>query len=137
MPKDVRILTVDDEIDFCSVIQGYLMRIDSYELFLCHSGKDALQLLETEPQFDIVLLDLKLPDMNGFKVMQHILKQQVGTLVIIMTGYASLESATEALRQGAYDYLTKPFQGKNSSKRFKMPSPIKKWFRPGNLRRIS
>jgi PAS domain S-box-containing protein len=111
MPKDIRILTVDDEVDFCNVIQGYLTRIDSYELFVCHSGNDAFQLLGAELPFDVVLLDLKLPDMNGFKIMQHILKQNAGTLVIIMTGYASLESATEALRQGAYDYLTKPFSG--------------------------
>lgn len=111
MTNEIRILTVDDEIDFCTVIQGYLMRIDSYELTLCHSGEAAFQILDSQPPFDIVLLDLKLPDMNGFKIMQHILKQKAGTLVIIMTGYASLESATEALRQGAYDYLTKPFSG--------------------------
>ncbi len=109
MAEKIRILTVDDEVDFCTIIKGYLEGIATYKLAFCHSGIEALRILDHAPLFDIVLLDLKLPNMSGFKIMQQIFKKNAGTLVIIITGYASLESATEALRQGAYDYLTKPF----------------------------
>ena len=60
--------------------------------------------------FDLVLLDIVMPDMNGHQLMGHINSQTPETLVIILTGHASVESAIESLRRGAYDYLRKPFE---------------------------
>jgi len=108
MSARAKVLIVDDEPSFCKVIHT-ILRGDDYEVCSVGCGNEALGLIDTSPAFDVVLLDLNLPDMNGFKVMGHLSKQTPDTLVVIMTGYASLVSATEALRCGAYDYLTKPF----------------------------
>jgi signal transduction histidine kinase len=108
MSAKARLLIVDDEPSFCRVIQAFL-RGEAYELHTVGCGQEALDVINESPDFDVVLLDLNLPDMNGFKVMEYLSQYAPETLVIIMTGYASLESATEALRCGAHDYLTKPF----------------------------
>jgi PAS domain S-box-containing protein len=108
MSAETRVLIVDDEPEFCSIIEKFL-RNESYELHFANCGREALRLFDEDPAFDVVLLDLNLPDMNGFKVMGYLAEHFPETLVVIITGYASLESATEALRCGAYDYLTKPF----------------------------
>jgi signal transduction histidine kinase/FixJ family two-component response regulator len=103
-----RVLIVDDEPSFCKVIQS-LLKGENYDLHTVGCGQEAIGIIDASPDFDVVLLDLNLPDMNGFKVMGYLSEHSPETLVVIMTGYASLESATEALRCGAYDYLTKPF----------------------------
>lgn len=108
MSAIARVLIVDDEPSFCKVVHT-LLRGEDYELHTVGCGQDAIDIIEKINGFDVVLLDLNLPDMNGFKVMDYLSKHAPETLVVIMTGYASLESATEALRCGAYDYLTKPF----------------------------
>ena len=108
MSAGTRVLIVDDEPEFCSIVRKFL-RNENYELYSVDCGQEALRLFNEEPVFDVVLLDLNLPDMNGFKVMGYLAEHFPDTLVVIITGYASLESATEALRCGAYDYLTKPF----------------------------
>lgn len=108
MSARASVLIVDDEPSFCRVIHR-LLKGEEYDLHTVGCGLEAIDVIDASPDFDVVLLDLNLPDMNGFKVMGHISEHAPGTLVVIMTGYASLESATEALRCGAYDYLTKPF----------------------------
>ena len=108
MPTETRVLIVDDEPEFCRVIQT-LLKGEPYKVYVAECGQEAFRILNEAPAFDVVLLDLNLPDMNGFKVMEHLSVHCPDSLVVIMTGYASLESATEALRCGAYDYLTKPF----------------------------
>lgn len=108
MAAGTRVLIVDDEPEFCSIIRKFL-KGETYELHSVGCGQEALRLLNEASAFDVVLLDLNLPDMNGFKVMGYLAEHFPDTLVVIITGYASLESATEALRCGAYDYLTKPF----------------------------
>jgi len=108
MSAGTRVLIVDDEPEFCSVVRKFL-KGETYELYSVDCGQDALHLFGEAPAFDVVLLDLNLPDMNGFKLMGYLAEHFPDTLVVIITGYASLESATEALRCGAYDYLTKPF----------------------------
>ncbi len=108
MSAQARVLIVDDEPPFCKMIQDFLWEED-YELTTVECGGEALHAIDESADFDVVLLDLKLPDMNGFKVMEYLSEHAPETLVVIMTGYATLESATEALRCGAYDYLCKPF----------------------------
>jgi len=71
------------------------------------SGEEALRAMEREP-FDLVLLDLRMPGTDGISVLRHIKRCWPDSEVIIITGYATVESAKEAIRLGAYDYLTKP-----------------------------
>jgi len=72
------------------------------------SGQKALQLLERDPT-DVLLLDLRMPGMNGLSVLETVRERFPDLVVIIMTGYGSVQSAVEAIKKGAYDYLTKPF----------------------------
>ncbi len=103
-----KVLIVDDDHRMCDSLKE-LLRCKSYELEKSNSAKEAIEYLEKDI-FDLVLLDIFMPDENGYKVMDYITSQSLDTLVIIMTGHASVESAIEALRKGAYDYLKKPFE---------------------------
>ena len=103
-----KILIIDDEPRMCQSLKE-LLSSQNYELNTANSAKEAIEFLNNN-RFDLILLDLCLPDMNGYHVMDHISKQGIGTLVIVLTGHASEESAIEALRRGAYDYLKKPFE---------------------------
>ena len=103
-----KILIVDDEPRMCQSLKE-LLAGQNYELHTGNSAREAIEFLNNN-SFDLILLDLCLPDMNGYYVMDHISRQSLGALVIILTGNASEESAIEALRRGAYDYLKKPFE---------------------------
>lgn len=103
-----RVLIVDDE----ELIRASLKsaaKEEGYEAFLAENGHEALQLVE-EIYPELVLLDLKLPDMNGIDVLKKIKNLNENILVIIITGYASVESAVKAIKLGAYDYIKKPFK---------------------------
>lgn len=102
------ILVVDDE----EFIRQNLLRIfkeEHYKVHLVNDGTTALQTVGKE-NIDICLLDLNLPDMNGLDVLRRVKKEQPDLLVIIITGYASVESAVKAIKLGAYDYIKKPFK---------------------------
>ncbi len=107
MVISAKILIVDDEPGICqsllSLLQGH--RFDGR---IASSGQEAMALLE-KYKFDIALVDLFLPDISGRKLMENIKKIGPDIAVIIMTGNASIDSAVKTLRQGAYDYLRKPF----------------------------
>jgi len=103
-----KILIIDDEPRMCQSLKE-LLSSQNYELNTANSAKEAIEFLNNN-SFDLILLDLCLPDMNGYHVMDHISQQGLEALVIVLTGYASEESAIEALRRGAYDYLKKPFE---------------------------
>ena len=80
-----------------------------YEIHTANSGQEARDALATL-RFDLALLDIVMPDMDGHQLMDHISLRNPDTMVIAITGHASLESAVSALRRGAYDYLRKPFE---------------------------
>jgi PAS domain S-box-containing protein len=103
-----RILIVDDEPRMCDSLKT-LLSDQGYEIHTSHSGKNALEYL-AKNDFDLVILDMFMPDVDGSHVMDHINRQSPDTLIIVMTGHASVESAVTALKGGAYDYLTKPFE---------------------------
>ncbi len=105
MPK---ILIVDDEPRMCESLK-YLLSTQDYEIFTALSGQEATGHL-TRHVFDIALLDIQLPDMDGHQLMDHINSRASETSVIVITGNANLDSAVAALRRGAYDYLRKPFE---------------------------
>ncbi|MCB0156050.1 MAG: response regulator transcription factor [Anaerolineae bacterium] len=104
MPHQV--LVVDDENTFRYFLALHL-KDAGYGVSEAASGQAALRLI-AEKQFEVALVDLRLPDMNGLEVMRQLRQTTPQTSVIILTGYATLDSAIEALRQGAHDYLTKP-----------------------------
>ena len=100
------ILIVDDEPGIRLMLRE-ILRDTGHQVTAVASGKDALAQL-TQTEFDLALIDLHLGDMNGLSVLQALKAQYPDTVVIILTGYASLETAVEALRNGAHNYLFKP-----------------------------
>jgi two-component system, sensor histidine kinase and response regulator len=100
------LLVVDDE-ESVAVTMGAILEMDGYQVAISTSGADALKRLR-EDTFDLVLTDLRLDDVDGLSIVSEVCRIQPDTVSIILTGYASLESAIKALREGAYDYLIKP-----------------------------
>lgn len=103
----MRILVVDDE----AVIRDALKRILGDQHFfveICSSGYGAIELLQKQ-NFDLIVTDLKMPGMNGIEVLKAVKTLQPNVPVIIITGYAAVDTAVEAMKCGAFDYLSKPF----------------------------
>jgi len=103
-----KILVVDDELRMCDSLE-VLLSGEGYEVHTGNSGKEAIEHL-SKNGFDLVLLDIVMPEMDGHEVVRYVNSQDLDSLVIFMTGHASVDSAIEALRGGAYDYLRKPFE---------------------------
>ncbi|HTD68859.1 MAG TPA: sigma-54 dependent transcriptional regulator [Gemmatimonadales bacterium] len=103
----VRILVVDDEHTLRESCAGVL-RHEGYGVTLCGRGQDGLELLKRRA-FDVVLVDLYMSQVDGLSLLRAALATNHDTIVIVMTGNPSVESSVEALRQGAFDYLPKPF----------------------------
>lgn len=105
-----RILIVDDEE---GVRESFKLILgESYSLAFAANTADAAVKLETDP-FDLVMLDIKMPKMNGLEFLKEIKKKRPRLPVIIVTGYESVETAQAALRNGARDYIPKPFDPKD------------------------
>jgi two-component system response regulator AtoC len=103
-----RVLVVDDE-ESIRVMLRAMLRKREYEVAIAANGVEALEEMEREVP-DLVLVDLKMPGMTGLELMAVMRERGFESVVIIMTAYGSLESAEEAMKAGAYDYLTKPFK---------------------------
>ena len=101
-----RILIVEDEATLRANIQRFLERA-GHVVSSVETGTDAIQLLD-QREFDVVLTDLRLPGADGFAVLDRARTVSPDCVVLLMTAYASLESAVDALRRGAHDYLLKP-----------------------------
>jgi len=103
-----RILIIDDEQEFVTIILKRLRRrgIDCMAAF---NGNEAISMIRAH-QFDAVLLDMRLPDMDGISVLREILNIRPGTRVLILTGHASIETGREGIALGAFDYLLKPVE---------------------------
>ncbi len=107
-PQEYHILVVDDERDIRDGSERILTR-KGYAVTKASNGEEALQRVE-ETRFAIVLLDLKMPGMDGLEVLRLIRASHPETLVIVITGYATIETAIEAMKLGAYDFIPKPFK---------------------------
>lgn len=101
-----KILVVDDE-EIMRRSLGDILRLEGYQVQTVSSGEAALKVLKRE-SFDLMLLDLKMPGMDGLEVLQEVSHIAPDTMVILLTAHGSLESAIEALRHEAFDYLLKP-----------------------------
>ncbi len=100
------ILIVDDEHDIQNMLESFLTELD-YNVSLATNGQQALQCFsETHP--DIVLLDVKLPEISGIEVLQKIKKANPSTSVIMLSGHSSIDLSNQTLEMGAFDYVAKP-----------------------------
>ena len=104
--KGSKILLVDDETAFTANMSK-LLNSRGYRVTTADSGQAAIGLLDEE-DFDVIVLDLKMPGMDGIATLREIQKQGLFTETLILTGHGSIDTALEAVKLGAYDYLTKP-----------------------------
>jgi DNA-binding NtrC family response regulator len=102
-----RILIVDDEVNICRNCEKILTKMDC-KVSIAQNGQEALSMIEAEP-FDVVVTDLKMSRMGGMEVLRRVMEKDPAIRVIVMTGYASVSSAVEVMKIGAFDYLPKPF----------------------------
>ncbi len=102
-----RILVVDDEPDICKALR-FLLEREQYQVSCAISGEEAIDLLQKE-SFDVVLSDLKMGRIDGIAVLEKVKELSPDIPVIIMTAFGSIESAVEAMKSGATDYIIKPF----------------------------
>ena len=102
-----RLLVVDDEENIVLTISEVL-RLEGYEVDVASSGRAAVTLLDRGPEYDLVLTDLHMDEGDGLSLLQEVRGRAPLTIVVVLTGFAAVESAIAALRHGAYDYLAKP-----------------------------
>ena len=104
--KGSKILLVDDEVVFTKNMSKLLVN-RGYHVTAVNRGDAAIRAME-EDDFDVVVLDLKMPGMDGITTLKEIKKLGLFTETLILTGHGSIDTALEAIKLGAYDYLTKP-----------------------------
>lgn len=104
--KGAKILLVDDEEVFVRNMSK-LLTARGYKVVTANSGDAAIRILE-EQSVDVIVLDLKMPGMDGLMTLKEIQKLGLFTQTLMLTGHGSIDSALEAVKLGAYDYLTKP-----------------------------
>lgn len=106
--ENIRLLLVDDEVDFRQTIAKRLTKrgIAPEE---AGNGKECLSILDTKPM-DVVVLDVKMPGMNGIEVLEHIKEKHPETEIILLTGHASTRDGVAGIKSGAFDYLSKPVE---------------------------
>jgi DNA-binding NtrC family response regulator len=123
MIPTANILVVDDDPLICKQLKKVLTH-DGHQVLTVQSGEAALEHIAAQ-EFDVALIDLKLKGIGGMKVLDTLRQQSPTTVAIILTGHATLETVSKALRQGAHDYLFKPCRAKE----------LRKSVRDGLLRR--
>ena len=108
MDNKAKLLIVDDEkIALKSLL--HIMKKEGYEVVGTHNGSNALKLID-EKEFDVVLTDLRMEKVDGMQILKRCRELYPDIEVVMITGYATVQSATEAMKKGAYDYITKPFK---------------------------
>lgn len=102
-----KILVIDDE-PIVRISCERTLAPEGYDVTLTASGKEGLEIMEKET-FGLVLLDLKMPDMDGIEVLDNIKEKWPDTKVVMVTGYSTVDTAVQALRFGAFNFIEKPF----------------------------
>ncbi len=103
---NIKVLIADDEIEFASTLVTRL-QLRKFNTAMATSGEDALSAIEQD-QPDVLLLDLKMPDIDGLEVLAKLKQVYPAIQVIILTGHGSFETGQEGMKLGAYDYVMKP-----------------------------
>ena len=104
-----RILAVDDELDMLTLIKMIIEGYSKHQVTTTNTPMEVAELLSKE-QFDLIITDLKMPGMDGMELLDLAKKYDKDVLVLMVTAFGSLESAEEAVRKGAFDYISKPFR---------------------------
>ena len=102
-----RVLIADDEKGIRDILAEYMSEMN-FEIETAVNGQDALNKFSTT-HFDMVLSDLIMPEMDGMELLKRIKQKDEDVIFIMITGYPTIQTAVEAIKSGAYDYLTKPF----------------------------
>ncbi|MGB3584977.1 MAG: sigma-54 dependent transcriptional regulator [Tunicatimonas sp.] len=101
-----RVLIIDDDPSFCTLLRNFLKK-NNYETQEAYSAKEGIRAVY-DHTFDIILIDYRLPDMDGLELLKNIKKRYLHIPVIIMTNYANIKTAVKAMQLGAFEYVTKP-----------------------------
>lgn len=107
MKKIGQVMVVDDEENIREVLSGYLQSL-GYSVVTAVDGEDALSKFK-RGSFDLIVSDLLMPTIDGLELLKKIREQDRDVIFLMITGYPSIETAVEAIKKGAYDYITKPF----------------------------
>jgi len=107
MSENRQILVVDDEEDVRDTLHNVLKSMN-YVPFVAGSGAEALEILK-ENQIDVVLSDLYMPEMDGIELLKRVRAMDKKVIFLMITAHPTIETAVDAIKKGAYDYLTKPF----------------------------
>jgi two-component system response regulator PilR (NtrC family) len=102
-----RVMVVDDEENIREILTNYLESL-GYEVVTAQDGEDALNKFEVGG-FDLVISDLLMPNIDGLQLLKKVREIDRDVIFLMITGYPSIETAVEAIKKGAYDYITKPF----------------------------
>ncbi len=105
-----KILVCDDEKGVRESLR--LILSDKYDLLFAENGKETMDLLQDNPDIKAILLDIKMPEINGMDTLKQIRASNNDIAVIIITGYQSVETASQSINTGATYYITKPFESK-------------------------
>ncbi|HHT9111794.1 MAG: sigma-54-dependent Fis family transcriptional regulator [Planctomycetes bacterium] len=105
--SNISVLIIDDEVDMCDMLSHVLGR-EGFTIYTAHDGNTGLEVFNKESP-SVVILDLRMPGMNGMDVLKQIKHTNSETPVIIITAYGEIQSAVEAIKHGAYNYFNKPF----------------------------
>ena len=107
-PSGATILVVDDEPNLRRVLSAVLAR-DGHEVLVADGGRDAVRKAKAERKLNLLITDYLMPDMNGLEVLEAVRKHHPGLRTLIISGHGTVRSAVEAMRLGAFDFITKPF----------------------------
>ena len=105
-----RILVVDDDQDLADALTEFLQKI-GYDAVAEYGGRQALERFKTD-DFQLVITDLMMPEMDGMKLLEAVKTFDKHVVVIVVTGFGTIESAVDAIKKGAYDFIAKPFEYK-------------------------
>lgn len=103
-----KILIVDDELNMQKVL-GILFRRENYEVTTVSNGREAVEIIDRGVLFDLIISDIKMPVMDGIELLKYFKKSQINIPLILITAYGSITEAVDAMKLGAVDFITKPF----------------------------
>jgi len=103
-----RILVVDDEPEVAAALRD-LIEYEGFRVETAENGRQALHYLKRGRRFDLIITDMNMPEMDGLELIRRVRQLKKNLPVIVLTGYATFKSGLEAIREGVYDYVSKPF----------------------------
>jgi DNA-binding NtrC family response regulator len=103
-----RVLVVDDDSTVVETLRGILV-FEGFDVETTENGKQAIDLVKSPQHFDVLITDMRMPEMNGLELLKAVRQLKKDLPIIILTGYATVENGVDSIEEGAYHYLAKPF----------------------------